>query len=51
MAENSDWYGFQLRKANALIFILPHPSLLPEGEGTTIFCDTLLRERELTGQQ
>jgi len=32
-----------------LIFIPPHPSLLPEGEGVTTFYNTLRWERELTG--
>jgi hypothetical protein len=41
-------WGEGIRKANALIFIFPHPSLLPEGEGATTFCDTLRREKEVS---
>ena len=51
------WRRFTLSRLTA-IHLVPQGTLsrltaihlVPEGEGATTFCDTLLRERELTGQ-
>jgi hypothetical protein len=34
-----------IKQDNCLIFISPHPSLLPEGEGAIPFYDTLQGEK------
>jgi hypothetical protein len=38
-------WGEGIRKATVLIFIIPHPGLIPEGEGVTTFYDILLWEK------